>query len=168
MSEAPTTKQDLIRRIHSSYAALDAAVGRLSEAQLAQPIDGTWSAKDMLAHLAAWEQILLHFHIGKQPFEQVARLGSITYASLPIDDLNEALYQRDRAVGPAEARAGFRALHQQTLAALERIGEAELLRDYTPPGRGRDATYPLINWVVGDTYEHYDEHRATIERAFGL
>lgn len=168
MSDVPTTKEELIERIHSSYAALDAAVSRLSQEQLARPIDGAWSAKDMLAHLAAWQQILLGFHIGKQPFEQVARLGGITYASLPIDQLNEALYQRDRAIAPAEALAAFRASHQATLAALERIDEAELLSDYSPPGRGPDATYPLINWVVGDTYDHYDEHHATIERAFDL
>lgn len=168
MSEIPKTKDELIKRIQSAYDALDAAVSRLSEEQLAQPIDGAWSAKDMLAHLTAWQQILLHFHMGKQPFEQVARLGSIAYASLPIDELNEALYQRDRELGPAEALAGFRASHQATLAALAQTDEGELLRDYTPPGRGPDANYPLINWVAGDTYEHYDEHRTTIERSFAF
>lgn len=168
MSELPQTKAELLERIHSSYAALEAAVGQLSEAQLSAPIDGSWSAKDMLAHIAAWEQILLHFHVGKQPFEQVARLGTTSYSSLPIDELNEALFQRDRALAPAEALAAFRGSHHELLATLGQISEAELLSDYTPPGRGPDATHTLINWVIGDTYEHYDEHRATIERAFAL
>ncbi|HNP86424.1 MAG TPA: ClbS/DfsB family four-helix bundle protein, partial [Kouleothrix sp.] len=97
MSDTPGTKAELLERIRSSYAALNALVLQLSTAQLTQPIDTTWSVKDMLAHITAWEQIMLHFHIGKRPFEQVTQLGNIGYTALNVDELNEALFQRDQA-----------------------------------------------------------------------
>lgn len=168
MSDTPGTKAELLERIRSSYAALNALVLQLSTAQLTQPIDTTWSVKDMLAHITAWEQIMLHFHIGKRPFEQVTQLGNIGYTALNVDELNEALFQRDQAHTLDKVLAAFRASHQATLARLEQIDEAELYREYMPPGRGPDSAGVLIDWVTGDTYEHYDEHRATIERAFPL
>ena len=47
---------------------------RLGDEQLTAPIDGSWSAKDLLAHIAAWEQVTIHFHVGGRPFEQVTGL----------------------------------------------------------------------------------------------
>ena len=165
MSDHPHNKAELLERIGSSYAALEAALGRLDATQLTTPIDGTWSAKDMLAHLTGWEQIMLHFHVGGQPFEQVAQLG-VAYASTPVDVINEALYQRERNRPLDEVLAAFRRSHRELLVALDRMSDADLQRDYTPPGRDASSSGKLIDWVIGDTYEHYDEHRATIERAF--
>lgn len=165
MSDHPNNKAELLERIGSSYAALEAAIGRLDADQLTAPIDGTWSAKDMLAHLTAWEQIMLRFHVGGQPFEQVTQL-SVAYASTPVDAINEALYQRDRTRTLDEVLAAFRRSHQDLLAALAGMSDADLQRDYTPPGRDASSTGKLIDWVIGDTYEHYDEHCETIERAF--
>jgi hypothetical protein len=166
MSDHPNNKAELLERIGSSYAALEAALGRLDASQLTAPIDGTWSAKDMLAHVTAWEQIMLHFHAGGQPFERASGLAGVPYASTPVDTINEALYQRDRARPLDEVLAAFRRSHQELLAALDGMSEADLQREYTPPGRDASSTGKLIDWVIGDTYEHYDEHRETIERAF--
>jgi hypothetical protein len=42
-------------RTHSSYAT-GQTIAQLSDKQLTAPIDGSWSAKDILAHIAAWDR----------------------------------------------------------------------------------------------------------------
>ena len=164
MSDTPTSKAELSERISSSYAALEQTIGQLSDEQLTAPIDGSWSAKDLIAHVAAWEQVMLHFHVGGRRFEEVTRLTSVPYATTPVDQINEAFYQRDRDIPLAQVLLSFRSSHQELLATLDRMSEADLFKPYTPAGRGPDSTGQLIEWVISDSYDHYDEHRATMQR----
>ena len=165
MTETLKSKAELLELVRSEYAALERAIGRLSEAQLTAPIDGSWSAKDILAHIAAWQQILIEFHIGGRPFEQAAPGIAANYRTDGVDTINEALYQRDRERPLAEVLDAFRRSHQRTLATIEGMSETDLFRAYTPPGRDPSDGGQLINWIAGDTYEHYEEHRGTIARA---
>src|SRR5215217_2448128 len=164
MSDTPTTMAELRERIDDSYTALEQTIAQLSDAQLTEPIDGSWSAKDMLAHIAAWEQVTIHFHVGDRSFENVTQLTSVPYATTPVDQINEAFYQRDCDLPLAQVLQSFRSSHQELLAMLDRMSESDLFRPYTPPGRN---TGQLIEWVIGDSYDHYDEHRATLERLLG-
>jgi len=85
----------------------------------------------------------------------------------PIDQINEAFYQRDRDIPLTDVLQSLRSSHHELLAALDRMSEADLFKAYTPAGRGPDSTGQLIDWVIGDSYEHYDEHRATMQRLLG-
>ena len=162
MTDTPKTKDELLQRINSEYAALEQTIGRLSDEQMLLPIDGSWSAKDLLAHISAWQRIMLYVHIGGQPFNQVAQLDTVSYAKTPIDVMNEAFYQRDKDRPLPEVLDTFRRLHQQLLTTLTNMSEADLFKSYTPQGRGPDSAGQLIDWIVGDSYDHYQEHRATI------
>ena len=164
MSDTPTSKAELNERISSSYAALEQTIAQLNDKQLTAPIDGSWSAKDLLAHIAAWEQVTIHFHVGDRSFEEVTQLTSVPYGSTSVDQINEAFYQRDRDIPLAQVLQSFRSSHQELLARLDHMSEADLFKPYTPAGRGPDSTGQLIDWVIGDSYEHYDEHRATMQR----
>jgi uncharacterized protein (TIGR03083 family) len=168
VADTPSSKAELLLRIDRSYAALEQTIGQLKEAQMTTPIDGSWSAKDLLAHVAAWQQVMLRFHVGGQPFEAVTRLSNVPYGPTPVDQINEAFYERDKDLPLAEVLQAFRAGHQQLLATLDKMSEAELFRTYTPAGRGPDSTGQLIDWVIGDSYEHYDEHRDTMQRLIDL
>ena len=162
MSDTPTSMAALRERIDSSYALLEQTIGQLSEEQLTTPIDGSWSAKDLLAHIAAWEQVMMHFHVGDRSFEEVTHLTSIPYATTPVDQINEALYERDRDLPLAQVLESFHSSHRELLAMLDRMSEAELFKPYTPAGRSGSGQ--LIEWIIGDSYDHYDEHRATLQR----
>src|SRR6266545_4811251 len=161
---APKDKAELLERAGREYAALEQTIGQLSEAQMTTPLDGSWSAKDILAHIAAWQQILLGFHIGGRPFHEAARGIAANYETDDIDTINEALYQRDKNRPLSEVLDAFRRSHQETMTTIEGLSEADLFRAYTPPGRDPSDGGQLINWIAGDTYEHYEEHRATIQR----
>src|SRR5215211_4727678 len=116
MTDTPTTMAELRERIHSSYAALEQTIAQLSDAQLTAPIDGSWSAKDVLAHIAAWEQVTIHFHVGDRSFEAVTQIPDVPYATTPVDQINQAFYERDRALSLAQVLESFRRSHQELLA----------------------------------------------------
>ena len=164
MTDTPTTKAELLKRIDSSYAALEQTIAQLSNKQLITPIDGSWSAKDLLAHITAWGQVMMHFHVGDRSFEDVTQLTSVPYATTPVDQINEAFYARDRDIPLVQVLGSFRSSHQELLAMLDGLSEEDLFKPYTPPGRG---TGLLIEWIIGDSYDHYDEHRATMEHLLG-
>jgi len=59
MTDIPT-KDELIAEIRREWLLLETLLNSLSEDQMTTPdVEGPWSVKDMLAHLSAWEKVLL-------------------------------------------------------------------------------------------------------------
>lgn len=154
-------KAELMERIHASWAALVQTIGRLSDAQVTAPgPDGGWSVKDHLAHVTAWEQKLLAM-VGGRPAHEGLQLDEATYLATDLDGMNAIIYERARELSLPEVLAAFRRSHEQVVAALEGLTEADLARPYTP-GDPTD-TRRLVDGIVGNTYEHYLEHQGWIE-----
>lgn len=56
----PNTKAELLHRIRDRHADMEQLLSSLSSAQMRAPELGAgWSVQDSLAHIAAWEKILL-------------------------------------------------------------------------------------------------------------
>ena len=52
----PTTKDELLAAMDQGYTTFELLLAPLSETQLTIPgVNGEWSIKDILAHLAAWQ-----------------------------------------------------------------------------------------------------------------
>jgi uncharacterized protein (TIGR03083 family) len=155
----PRDKAELRDRIGRSRAALEGTIDSLSEAQLAAPgPGGGWSAKDHLAHLAAWERKALAELEGRPPHE-VFGVDAASYEASDVDRLNEVVYRRNKERPAWEVLADFRESHRRLLATLERAADADLFAASRPGGSGAN---PLLESVIGNTYEHYPEHLATI------
>ncbi len=158
---------DLLRRIRDSRAALEQMVARLGEVQLTTPgLDG-WSVKDHLAHVAAWEESLLALLEGR---DRNAAIGidpsSAESANHDVDALNAIIQRRSRERSLADVLATFRETHGRVLAMLAKLTDADLLRPYShyqPNVEPRDPR-PVIGWIDGNTWEHYDEHSTWIGR----
>ena len=160
--DTPKTKADLLERIRREYAALEQTLGKLDEQQMTTASADGWSTKDNLAHIAAWQSILRVFHIGGRPFREAAPGITADYLKDDVDTINDDFYHRDLDLPLHEVLESFRRSHQQTLALIEGMSEAELFRSYTPPGRDPSSAGQLVDWIAGDTYEHYSEHGTTI------
>lgn len=113
------THTELLAQIETEHRRLEQNILALSEAECTQPgVVGEWSAKDLLAHLTAWEQRLLQ-RVQGQPE---------TGADLSTHEFNEQLYQANRTRSWAEVRAAYEQSYAQVLALIERLPEAELMR----------------------------------------
>lgn len=158
----PSDKADLLKRIEQAWSALQATISGLTEQQMERPDAGGWSIKDNLAHLTVWEEFMRRYHLQNQPPYQVLQIDEARFKELDEDGLNAVLYQRSKTQSVAEVLANLQRSHAQVVADLEQWSYTALLKPrYTDdPDAG-----PLINWVIGNTYEHYQEHLANIQKA---
>lgn len=63
-----TSKDKLLKDIHTERRRLEKTLSNLSMEDMIKPgVTGTWSVKDILAHLVAWERLFLDwYHTGVQ------------------------------------------------------------------------------------------------------
>lgn len=165
--ELPGTIDDLVTRAEDSRAAFYAELDGLTEEQLAAPLtERDWSAADHMAHIAVWMEGILAALDGTSRWAAMGADGPPGQAG--FDELNERLRAPHAAKSPAEVRAWLDATHARMLARLRAMTIEELRRPYSHYQQGEardDAGEPFLNWIVGDTYSHYDEHRGWIAAA---
>ena len=54
----PPTKSDLIEVIHTERTRLESLLEGLTDSQMTESgVESSWSIKDILAHIAAWERL---------------------------------------------------------------------------------------------------------------
>jgi uncharacterized protein (TIGR03083 family) len=160
----PRNTSELLAAIDAEWQALHAAIGGLSAEQMTAPGEGGWSIKDNLAHVAEWEQFLLRVILGDTSRDDFFQP---TTRALPFGDtdaMNAVLYERNRGRALDDVLAGLRRSHEQVVAKVEATPFASLLK---PMFADRPADGPVLDWVAGNTYDHYREHRETIERQRG-
>lgn len=157
MAEEITTKAELLATIRAERRALEAAVEALDEVQMLEPVlDGGWSVKDTLAHITAWEQLMIGW------------VGEALHGVVPerpvagddwVDVLNARLYEENAEKPLAEVREAFAASYDEAVALVERVEEEDLF----DPERfaWRDGS-PLWHMVAANTNWHYKDHREAI------
>lgn len=160
-SQLPRDQADLLDRIEMSWNELWKVVGGLGRGQMEVPDAGGWSIKDNLAHLAAWEQFMRLSYLGSTPAHEAFGMDEATLKGLSEDGINAVIFERNRDRPVEEVLDNLRRSHLQVLETLRATPFEQLLapRDPNDPQKR-----PLVNWVIGNTYEHYDEHRHYIER----
>jgi hypothetical protein len=132
------------------------------------PDSGGWSPKDNLAHLAEWMKVLLGYHIDKRPPaevlgmpEEIVKDWDIAIGDNEETVINPALFERNKERSAAEVLAELK----KAYAALTTRVESMSIDDLMQPRRADDPQKrPLVFWILGDTTEHFAEHRATLEK----
>ena len=160
-SSLPGDKTALFDRIEREWSALQTAIAQLSPQQMSVLDEGGWSIKDNLAHLTAWEQFMQLYHLQNQPPHEVLQIDKTTFETLDEAGINEILRSRNEARSVAEVLTDAERVHAQVLADLAQISFEELMQ---PRYADDPEAGPRINWVIGNTYEHYQEHRAAIQK----
>jgi len=160
----PRDKAELMQRIEREWTALQRAIEGLGDEQMNVPDTGGWSIKDNLAHLAAWERFMRLHHLRDLPPHEVMGVDQATFEQVDENGLNAILFERNRSRSIADVLAGLNRSHADVLPDLEPMSFADLMKQRFP---GDPEARPLIDWVIGNTYDHYREHRAAIEKLAG-
>lgn len=159
--EMPQTKSEVLDRIRTAHAALEQMIGQMSDEQLTTPTaDVGWSIKDHLAHITAWEQVLLRAHIGGSSYAEALAQDEPLPENTTVDDVNDWLYQQNKNIALASVRDAFAQSYQQVLAAIGQMSEAELLTGYS----NVRTEAAMIEVIADNTWQHYDEHATTIQQ----
>ena len=146
-------KRELLEKMRTGRAEWEASLAALDDEQLEQAnLDGGWSPKIILAHVAWWS-----WRVGR--IFTVLRCGGDT--SLPelvqpdVDTQNARIAGESRGLALATVRQAEAAAYAVLLAQVEAASAEELFDpQHFPWTEGR----ALFNWVEWDTYGHYEEH----------
>ena len=149
----------VIAPIEKSWRELDALVGQLGdEGLMLTGVDG-WAVKDHLAHIAAWEASLIGLFEGT---DRAAAMGIAASDDDGTDAINAAIWSLHRDKTPLQAVAYFRETHAALMRLLGKMSDAdfELSYNHYQPNQPRDPSddRPALEWVAGNTWEHYAEH----------
>jgi len=147
-----------VEPIEKGWSELTALVESLGPAGLEKTGGGQWAVKDHLVHIAAWELSLLALLEGH---DRKKAMG-VPNASDETDDINEAVWLLHRHQTPEQVLAFSRDSHAAMLKRLREMSDADLRRSYNhyQPNDPRDPgdDRPVVEWVAGNTYDHYAEH----------
>jgi hypothetical protein len=167
-TEPRKTKAELIERIQRSYENLEDTLRPLSDAQLSRPGPSQWAVKDHLTHLTAWELGIVEL-LQHRPRFTIMQVDDAVKQGKSEDQINDLIYQRNASLTPQQTLEQFRSAYRQLLAVLDGLDDEDLYKPYNSylpegirsPGSRREE--PVIDWIVGNTFGHFDEHNGWIQ-----
>ena len=142
-------REDLLRQEAEAWGRIDGVVESVSAAELVRPgytVEG-WSAKDMMAHIAAWSNVAAGV---LREISAGTRSGHHAWDEPGgIDRLNAEWFERDREIDVDTVRSEW---HASRTCMLEAFGA---LDEITP-----DAD----EWFEESGPSHYAAHLPDLER----
>ena len=137
-NDLPRNRQELSDRIEASWRAWVDAVEGIPDDRLGEPAVGHWSTKDLLGHVAYWEDWAVAYC-------QRAIAGE----PQPDEDI-DGMNQGQVAASKDASAAGQKRYRDEAHARLTAF--LATLRDDEPQ-------FPQLAELLGDeTWGHYDEH----------
>lgn len=155
----PGNKEELMSAIEHEWTLLINLAASLTDEQMTTPDAGGWSPKDNLAHLAEWMNILIGYHMDKRPYYEVIGVSQEELPEWSVETVNPLLFNRNKNRSRNDIIKSLKTTYETLKTKLETMPFEDLLKPRHP-----DRPDPLMLWVLGDTTEHFQEHRETIER----
>lgn len=160
----PLCKAELLERIEKGWEVLQQTLVGLSHTQLETYKDEQqWSILDHLAHIAAWENVLVAL-LQSRPLHTAFGLERAAYEQVSgVDEIN-SLLRKDPPQRPVrETLASCQQSHRRAVWAVIALPEADWSRPISFFQPDEDDQRSILVKLVGDTYRHYEEHRYWIE-----
>jgi hypothetical protein len=152
------TKDELLSKIRVSRSALLETLQAIPPEECTIPgVTGDWSVKDILVHINYWEgqliTMLFQLREGQPP-------TSLALNQPDVDAQNEYWFQQGKDREWQMAWNDFTGLHSQMIRRVSAFSDKEL---NDPRLHAKLAGRPLWEWIAGDSFEHEDEHNASIQ-----
>ena len=159
-----TRTNTVVEPIEKSWKELNALVDSLGPSGLSLTGPDGWAVKDHLIHVAAWEHSLLALLDGADRHQAMGVGRDVD----ETDAINAAVWAMHKDKTPEEALDYFHRTHALLMKRLGGMSDADLQLPYNhyQPNEPRDPddNRPALDWVAGNTYEHYAEHRDWINQ----
>lgn len=156
----PTSKDALLEAMHAERHKLDALLNTLPADRMTEPgVCEQWSVKDILAHLYAWQQMVMAWYgAGKRGESVKTPAPDLGWSETPA--LNQRIYEQYRDTPLSDIQAKFAASYDEIRALISAIPEDDLI---TPKVYAWTKTSTLLSYFVSCTSSHdhwaYDEIR---------
>lgn len=166
-TEPRLTKDELLERIRAKRKELALTIVELDEAELEAFNEDGWTVKDQLAHLATWERGIA-FLLQKRPRYAGMGLDKATWRDLTMDEINAIIHRHYQDADLEDVLAYYQEAHDELKAAINALDEEELYQPYAyfqPDEPGQDSGRPIIDWIIGNTFDHYEGHLEIIRNS---
>ncbi len=157
----PGSKEELMSAIRREWKLLMDVVDKLDDQKMTALDEGGWSPRDNLAHLTEWMNSLMGYHMDKRPAHEVMRLTEEQTRGWDMEVINPILYERNKDRSIQDVLEELKRTYEKLLAKLDSTSFEDFLK---PRHENDPEKRPLLLWVLGDTSEHFAEHRETIEK----
>jgi len=145
--EYTNRKSQLLSLMRAEHSQLEVLLSSLSDEQMLRPdVVGSWSVKDVLAHLTWWEQAMI-----SEIVHGVELDPGLNGEPWSTERANALMVEAKRGTPLAEVLAAFHDSYQQMLQVVENLDEEDL------------ASEELYTHLANNTGNHYAEHRQMIE-----
>ncbi|HEY5485137.1 MAG TPA: isochorismatase family protein [Candidatus Cryosericum sp.] len=148
----PTNKQQLLDEAQKKYEALGRQVASFTPEEMVRPgVIGTWSIKDILAHLLEWQTMLMGWYeAGLRGEKPAVPAEGYNWSQLP--ELNQAIYERCRDAALDDVRSQLDASHRHMQDVVASLSEEEL---FTPGRYAWIGINTLASYVDSCAGAHY-------------
>ena len=140
----PNSKAQILKRLETERRRLEQNISGLSREEMLQPgVVGSWSVKDVLAHLADWQARMPAWLSAAQCGEEVETPApGLTWKQLDI--LNQRIYEAHRDQSLEEILEYFHRTHDRFMKMVEVLPEEDMLArgHYAFVGKGS-----VYNWL---------------------
>lgn len=164
-----TASNSVLEKIEEEWGRLNELVDSLGPQGLMLSGEDGWAVKDHLIHVAAWEISLIALLQGADRARAMGAPDHLRiYSGDPLEEdqtdaINASIWSAHHDKSPEEALEFFRQTHARLTALLGKLSDEDMERAYNhyqprnpKPSPGGDR--PVIDWVSGNTYDHYAEH----------
>lgn len=158
----PENKNELMSAIKREWKSLMDVVDKLTQAnKMITPDEGGWSPKDNLAHLSEWMNTMMGHHMDKRPRHEVLRVSEDVTKDWDMEVINPVLYERNKDRSTEDVLEELKRIYDVMMAKLDSTPFEDLMK---PRHADDPEKRPLLMWVLGDTTDHFAEHRETIKK----
>lgn len=157
----PGNMRELLASIEHEWKLLWDVIARLDETKMTAPDKEGWSPKDNLAHLSEWMNVLMGYHLDRRPSHEVLRVSEDVTKDWDMEVINPVLFERNHNRSTQDVLDELRRVYATLMEKLKGMSFDDLLK---PRHADDPEKRPVLLWVLGDTTDHFAEHRATIEK----
>jgi hypothetical protein len=171
---AVPSRDEAVRTLDEGRARVGELLSGLSEAELTKPATiggGDWSAKDLIGHLAFWEELALEA-IEQWRAVRTPRVetGIFAQGSEGIDRANAEAVARKAEWSLEEVRSRAEDTHRTLLAEIESMSDEEWTANAFYPTERRKHLADLLGSVLGapkQPFGHASAHIPDLEAYVG-
>lgn len=156
----PPTKSDLLVVIRTERAQLETLLEGLTDSQMTQPgVEDSWSIKDILAHIAAWERLAIdriHAAVSGDPLNFPLIKGNAD-----VNQFNANVYDKNKMQSLAKVTKEFHYSYRDFIAQIDTLDDNFLTSPLPFDWAGKLTAQVVIS---ANTHWHYIEHAESIAK----
>jgi hypothetical protein len=156
-------KEHMLAALKEQFETWQALLAGMNERQITSPhLPSTWSIKDEIVHLWAWQQRtsarMVSVQSRREPVYPTWNPALDPNSEADLEAINDWIYQANRSRPWSDVYKDWSAGYKHLLELASEIPEKDLLNDSFQWLNGRPAALSLLG-----TYDHHQEHLENIQ-----